>query len=411
LASISQDVPTDFDTDGFLSAIRVLEQKSNFKYDVDAFFTKKVDQLQINHDFKVIVDHIKANIFAIADGALPSNKDRGSVLRKLIRRAMVCAHRLKMENYIEPLVKIIVELNHEYYPYLVEQQSRILSVLKKEMASFSQTLDQGYKLFNETFKQSNIDIESIFKLVDTYGFPFELINELALEKGIKIDEDAYLSRLEKHKDISRAKLEKQGMERQQNELVNFNLDSKFDYDTLEIKNAKVIACFDENFHLIKQLSKKGWIVFDKTPFYATSGGQQHDNGIVKFNHQEFNVLDVIKTPNSQHLHLINIDKTIKVGDKANLLVDPTSRISLSRNHSSEHLIQHALQVVVDKSIKQEGAFKSPEKVTLDFQYSEKLTDKQLENVENEINGYIKLAVNVKTHHMTIDEAKQFGAIA
>jgi alanyl-tRNA synthetase len=250
-------VPTDFDTDGFLPAIRVLEQKSKFKYDVDAFFTKKSNQLQINHDFKVIVDHIKANMFAIADGALPSNKDRGSVLRKLIRRAMICAHRLKIENYIESLVDVLVKLNHEYYPYLLEQQSKIITILKKEMDSFSLTLEQGYKLFNETFKKNNVDIESIFKLVDTYGFPFELINELALEKGIKIDEEAYLERLEKHKDISRAKLEKQGMEYQQNELVNFNLDSKFDYDSLQIKDAKVIACFDEHFHFIKQFTNKG----------------------------------------------------------------------------------------------------------------------------------------------------------
>jgi alanyl-tRNA synthetase len=109
--------------------------------------------------------------------------------------------------------------------------------------------------------------------------------------------------------------------------------------------------------------------------------------------------------------LVNIDETIKVGDKVDLLVDAFTRMSLSRNHSAEHLIQHALQVVVDKSIKQEGAFKSPEKVTFDFQYPQKLTNEQLESVENQINEYIKLAVNVKTHHMTIDEAKQFGAIA
>jgi alanyl-tRNA synthetase len=122
-------------------------------------------------------------------------------------------------------------------------------------------------------------------------------------------------------------------------------------------------------------------------------------------------LDVIKAPNGQHLHLVKPNILIKTGDKVDLFVDEQNRVSSSRNHSAEHLIQHALQTVVSKTIKQEGAFKSAEKVSFDFQYPNKLTDEQLEQVEKQINEYIKLAVNIKTHHMTLDEAKKFGAIA
>jgi alanyl-tRNA synthetase len=258
LASISQDVPTDFDTDGFLPAIQVLETLSESKYDINSYFSKNQAQLNINHDFKVIVDHIKANIFAIADGALPSNKERGSILRRLIRRALICSRRLIIKNdFIEVLVKKIIQINANYYPYLLEQQSHIIDIINQEAVSFTKTLKQGYELFQQTLQNKEINTESIFKLVDTYGFPFEIIHELALERGIEINEAAYLERLEKHKEISRANLETKGMDSQNNELVNFTLASSFDYDLLEINHAEVIACFDTNFNRVEHFSGKG----------------------------------------------------------------------------------------------------------------------------------------------------------
>jgi alanyl-tRNA synthetase len=411
LASISQDVPTDFDTDAFLPSIKILESMSPFKYHIDAYFTRDLKQLQINHDFKVIVDHIKANVFAIADGALPSNKERGSVLRKLTRRALVCCRRLKISNFIEPLVNEIINTNKHYYPYLIEQKDTILSILQKEVTSFLQTLEHGYELFKGIVKQKDFGTESIFKLVDTYGLPFEVINELASEYKISINEEAYLQRLDQHRDISRSDTETHGMDKQNSALITFNSKSEFDYERLLIKNAKIIACFNADFTLTNNFKSKGWIVCDKTPFYATSGGQQHDIGTIRINGHSLDVLDVIKAPNGQHLHLVKTDIIIKTGDKIDLLVNEQNRISLARNHSVEHLIQRALQTIISKTIKQEGAFKSAEKVSFDFQYANKLTDKQLEHVEDQINKYIKLAVDIKTHHMTLDEAKKFGAIA
>lgn len=411
IASISQQVPTDFDTDAFKPIIDAISSLTTKRYDMNSYFSKDVEQLIINRDYKIIADHIKACVFAIADGAVPSNKERGSVLRRLIRRAMISARRLQIKkSFISPVCIGVITATDEYYPYLKQSQERIVDVLTKEEELFKLTLENGFKLFDEIISKNDLHIDNVFKLVDTYGFPFEIIAELAKERGVVIDEATYEKKLQTHREVSRANLDVKGMVSQKEGLINFTTPSTFDYSKLTTKS-KIIGLFNNDFKNVKTLDELGWIVFDNTVFYATSGGQQHDSGYIKSGNIKLDIIDVIKGPNGQHFHKIKPTRTLSVGDEYELCIDSDVRLKTSRNHSVEHLIQQALQTVIDKSIRQEGAFKSAEKVTFDFQYHNKLTNEQIIKVQNEVNKYIAQAHPVKTCMMDLEEAKQNGAIA
>jgi alanyl-tRNA synthetase len=257
LAAISQDVPTDFDTDLFMPIIQTIAKLTSKVYDVNAYFSKDTKQLSINRDFKIMADHLKACTFAIADGAIPSNKERGSILRRLIRRVMISARRLEIkQNFSASIVKSIVETMDVYYPYLKEHESRVIKVLQKEEELFNQTLERGFKLFDEFISKKDLHIDNVFKLVDTYGFPFELIVELAQERGITIDETAYEKKLQQHQDTSRANLETKAMASQNENLINFVKQSTFDYCKYD-DESKIIGLFDNNFNPVNTLTKKG----------------------------------------------------------------------------------------------------------------------------------------------------------
>jgi alanyl-tRNA synthetase len=254
LAAISQQVPTDFDTDAFLPIMQAIGNLTTKRYDVQAYFSKNLEQLAINRDFKIIADHFKACTFAIADGAIPTNKERGSILRRLIRRAMISARRLAIkENFSEPVVIAIITAMSEYYPYLQNNRDRIIQILTKEERLFNQTLERGFKLFDEIISQKHFHIDEIFKLVDTYGFPFELIVELAKERGVTINEADYERKLQAHQDISRGTFETKGMLSQNENLILFDKPSVFDYDQTKV-TAKVIGLFNEAFAPVSSLT-------------------------------------------------------------------------------------------------------------------------------------------------------------
>jgi alanyl-tRNA synthetase len=249
LACIIQDVPTNYDSDLFIKIIHSLESISKFKYDSYAYFNRDLSQLEINKNFKIITDHIKANVFAIADGALPSNKDRGSVLRRLIRRSMVCARKLQMSSdFIIVCATSIINTYKEIFNNLDTNKEIIISVLESERMLFDNTIEVGYKLFESKIAGKNtLDGETTFKLVDTYGFPFELIKELCEQNNINVDVNEFFNRLQKHKEISKANISV-GMETQKIDLLEFTDVSEFLYDKQELDNVKIIAMFNESFN-------------------------------------------------------------------------------------------------------------------------------------------------------------------
>ena len=415
MACVMQEVPTNYDSDFFVNIInKAQEYSTGMKYNSDAYFTNDAKQKWINRNYIVVVDHLKASSFAIADGGSPSGKDRGAVLRKLIRRAIVCAWFLKLkEGWLDAVIDAIIEANKEYYPYLIERKDDIKRVIAQENNLFQRTFTNGIKLFEKaTQSQKKLSGADAFKLSDTYGFPYEVIVSMCKDNDIELDVEAYNKEMELHQEQSGTKANIKAMTSQNPNLVNFTLPSFFDYERLEIKQAKIISIFNEQLEPIDSASGKAWLVFDTTVFYATSGGQRHDDGYIVYNQQKFNIINVIKGPNGQHLHLVDSNGVIiNVNDYAELVVDKHVRLATTRNHSCEHLLQKALQESISKAIYQQGASKNAEKVTFDFSYADKLTTDKIIKAEDKVNEYIATKAPVIIKEMTLEEAKKLGAKA
>ena len=415
LACVMQDVPTNYDSDFFVNIINRAQKYANdMKYNSEAYFSSDKKQKWINRNYIVIVDHLKASTFAIADGGQPSGKDRGAVLRKLIRRAIVCAWFLKLkEGWLDVVIDAIVDTNKVYYPYLAERKDDIKRIIAQENNLFQRTFTNGIKLFEKaTHGRKELSGSDAFKLTDTYGFPYEVILSMCNDNDIKLNIKEYQEQMSEHQADSGLKTNIKAMTSQNPNLVNFTMTSYFDYDKLKIENSKIIAMFDNQFEPIASGANKVWLVFEDTVFYATSGGQKHDSGYIVINDNKYSVINVIKGPNGQHLHLIDVDNNIiNVGDYATLVVDEKNRLDTTRNHSCEHLLQKALQESISKSIYQQGASKNAERVTFDFSYNDKLTTDKIVKAENKVNEYIQTKAPVTISEMTLEEAKKLGAKA
>lgn len=408
LASISQNVPTNFDIDIFQDIIKSVQKYTDLKYDINNYFLQNEKQTKINFAYRVIADHFRAAVFAIADGAIPSNKDRGYIVRRLIRRAMVFAHQLRIdhENYLQDLIHAIIVAMGDFYHYLHAQEKKVLEVVQKESNLFKKTLAQGLKFFEESIKNDKLDNNVTFDLVVTYGFPIELIKEIANEKKIKIDLDVFETKFKEHQLISRANNQTKAMDQQNSELLNLEVASEFLYDK-EVMDAQIIKIYDENFQELNHLIGDGYLVFNQTPFYATSGGQISDTGLIN---DLYEIDDVFKAPNFQHIHHV-VGADLVLNQEVKLAINSFDRKRIAKNHSVEHLLHASLKKNVDENLKQEGAFKSPDKVTFDFQYHKKLDDEQLGQVEQWINDQIKLSHEVNVLNMSLEEAQQAGALA
>lgn len=407
LACVLQDVPTNFDTDLFLPIIRAVEKFCVFKYDVNAYFTNDLKQNRINYVYKVIADHMRATVFAIADGVVPSHKERGYILRRLIRRFIALAKTIDIKpGFVDAGVGATIKTLSQYYPYLVKKEKQIKEILDAEINNFNKTLEQGFKLFNEMVKSNKATPEQTFKLIDTYGFPIELIKELAEEKKLKIDFKAIDELFKKHQEVSRSQKAVIAMEKQNNALMQLHDKSVFVYDTYQL-DAKIIKLFDENYNEVKKLNGEGYVVLDKTCCYATSGGQLCD--IATFN-DDIEVIEITKGPNLQHIHHV-VDALLEVGQVIHIQIDKLARDNITRNHSVEHLIHASLKKIIDPNIKQEGAFKSPDKVTFDFQYHVKLSDNQIKAIQDNVNMWINDKYETEIIFTTMEKALELGALA
>lgn len=432
LACILQEVNTNYDTDGFVKPRIILEQYSTHKYDDNLYFEKNKDETKtfINKSFVVIIDHIKACLFAISDGALPSNKDRGYILRKLLRRAFFHMDFLRIEKKaLNALVDKLIEINHEYYPYLKESQSLVIETLEKEYISYKTAIKNSLKFLEELLVNNQFNEQNLFKLVDTFGFPIEIINELELSKNnqlkimmleclndskksinlneLNIDFEKFNKHFDEHRKISKGNKEIVGMQKQNAALLQLEIDSIFDYEKESFDDSKVIKLFDENFNEVNELNQQnGFFVLDKTCMYATSGGQVNDIGFIN----GFIVDDVFKNANGINIHHV-VDATLKNNEIVKISHDVKRRNMLRAHHSSEHLLHSALKNEISDSIKQEGALKSPDKFTFDFYYPKKLTFDQIIKIENNVKKVIDSAYESKTILCTLKQAQDIGALA
>ena len=405
LVSIVQGGETNYDTDLFLPIIREVEKRTTNKYEGEYKMA-----------YRVIADHIRTVVFALSDGAMFSNNGRGYVLRRVLRRAIRYGIKLGLnESFMYQLVPIVSENMKDFYPYLMDKIDHNQNLIKTEEETFHKTLTNGEKLLNDEIakiKGSVFSGEVAFKLYDTYGFPYELTEEILNEEGYTIDREQFDMEMAKQKERARnARNDVGSMTSQSADLMEFIEQSEFIGYEQQSCNAKVIGIF-KNGIKVNELSQDGQLIFDKTCFYAESGGQVADQGVVTIEGVTYIVNDVKKAPHGQFLHSVEVsDGTIHLGESAHLAIDAKKRALTMRHHSATHLLQSALKRVVGEHIAQAGSYVSDEYLRFDFTHFEKVSKEQLDEIERLVNRFIEQDEIVKIEYMNIDDAKKTGATA
>ncbi|MBE3555017.1 MAG: alanine--tRNA ligase, partial [Thermicanus sp.] len=412
MASILQNGKTNFDTDLFLPIIHKTEEISGEKYGVDP---------EKDVSFKVIADHIRAVSFAIGDGALPSNEGRGYVLRRLLRRAVRYGRKLGiMRPFLYELVPVVGEIMEDYYPEVLENAPFIQKVIRAEEERFLETLTEGLALLEELVQQAKekgrteISGEEAFKLYDTYGFPFDLTRDYAAEKGLKVDEKGFEAAMEEQRERARAAREEvESMQVQNPLLKELKVESRFvGYDELTA-SARVSAIIHEG-SLADQVGtgEECSVILDTTPFYAESGGQVADLGVIRGEGLLLEVKNVQKAPNGQHLHTVFVKEGVLLqGAEVVAEVDGEARKGTVKNHTATHLLHQALKDVLGSHVNQAGSLVTPDRLRFDFSHYKAITPEELERIEAKVNEQVWRSLPVTIRFKPLEEAKKMGAMA
>ena len=400
-ACVIQETDTAYETDLFWPIIQKTEEISNKKYEEN------------RRAFRVIADHIRTITFALADGEMFSNEGRGYVLRRLLRRAERFGRVLGINKpFLYELVAVVSETMKAYYPYLLGKQEFIAKMVKAEEEKFLKTLENGEAILLKAISgKDELSGKDMFLLYDTYGFPKELTMEICEEKNVKVDLKGFEELMKEQKERARAaRGDQQSMNKQYKDLMDCVVKSEFTYGVKPIE-AKVVDLFKDGVK-VDSLTDSGDIIFDKTTFYAESGGQVADTGTIESSDTALKVLNVIKAPNKQHLHHVEVlYGEVKVGDVMTLKVDELRRMKIMRNHSSVHLLQKALTDVLGDHIAQHGSYVNDEYSHFDFNHFQKVTPEQLAEVERKVNEWINQGIPCETKVLPIEEAKKMGAKA
>ncbi len=411
LTSILQGLDSNYKTDLFKPIIEFTTDLANINPD------EKEHQINL----KIIADHTRALCFLISDGILPSNDGRGYVLRRILRRAAKHGKALGFsDTFIYKISSKVVDLMKEFYPELEYNRDFISQVILSEEERFNRTLLNGLKIFEDLLnkaieKKNIIPGEDLFKLSDTFGFPLDFAKDLANEKNVKIDYNGFQKELKKQKEKSRINLIKKQKSIQTLENINKYRTEFTGYNNFE-EEATLLSIYINNKETpsIKE-SQKGILVFDKTPFYAESGGQVGDIGIGKNDNSYFIIIDTQKINYGKSgifLHFSEIKKgELKPGDKVRLIIDKNRRQKISVHHSSTHLLHSALREILGLHVKQSGSYVDNNKLRFDFTHFKPLTQEEIEKVENFINQKVRENIHMKSEIMEYEEAIEKGAIA
>ncbi|MDR5867315.1 alanine--tRNA ligase [Halomonas koreensis] len=363
---------------------------------------------------RVIADHIRSCAFLIADGVLPSNEGRGYVLRRIIRRAVRHGHKLGAEGrFFHKLVGALDAEMGEAYPELREARHQIERVLLKEEEQFARTLDHGMGLLEEALDGLGGDTlpgETVFKLYDTYGFPYDLTADVCRERGVSLDEAGFERELEAQRERARAASQ---FGADYGAALDLEGETDFTgYERLEDR-ATVTAVVDREGNALAGLEaeQRGLVVLDRTPFYAESGGQVGDTGYLELDGGRFLVTDTQKQGGHHLHHGVLLEGSLAVGAQVTPRVDPALRAATVRNHSATHLLHKALRMVLGDHVQQKGSLVTPERLRFDFSHFEPMTAEQLAEVERLVNEQVLANADTRIEHMTLDEAKDRGAAA
>lgn len=414
LASVVQDVDSIFDVDTLKALRDHICRLADTEYGKDA---------QADISIRVITDHTRSVTFMISDGIMPSNEGRGYVLRRLLRRACRHGRLLGIEgSFIPELAQTVIEGSKDGYPELEEKKDFILKVIAKEEDQFNKTIDQGLGILAEmTAKMeaeqtTTLSGADAFKLYDTYGFPIDLTKEILEEKGMQVDEEGFHASMEVQRKTARAargETNYMGADVTVYESIDPSITSTFvGYENLAWKSPIMVLTSDTE--IVEALSdgQRGTVFAEETPFYATSGGQEADTGIIRTAEGEFKVEDTVKLLGGKIGHVgVVIKGMIKTGDQAELCVDAEKRALSARNHSATHLLQKALRTVLGTHVEQAGSSVNEDRLRFDFSHFSAMTAEELQKVEEIVNEQIVAGLPVKVENMSIEEARKTGAQA
>ena len=414
LAVVVQDVDSIFEVDTIKALLDEVAGIAGTKYKED----EKKDV-----SLRLITDHIRSCTFMISDGIMPSNEGRGYVLRRLLRRAARHGRMLGIEGeFLAKLAQTVIELSKDGYPELEEKKEMILKVLTEEESKFDKTIDQGLAILSEMEEKMARDGvkvmsgEDAFKLYDTYGFPIDLTKEIMEEKGFSIDEEGFVAAMENQRETAR-KARKITNYMGADVTVYQSLDPALTtvftgYDSLKTEG-KIMALTTDT-EVVEALTdgQEGTIVTDKSPFYATMGGQNADVGVIFTDDAEFVVEDTIKLPGDKIGHIGHVTKGMfTMSDVVEMEVDAKNRENTAKNHSCTHLLHKALREILGNHVEQAGSLVDAHRLRFDFTHFQSLTGEEIRMVEDLVNQEIKAALPVVTEVMDVESAKKSGAMA
>ncbi|MCW6031987.1 alanine--tRNA ligase [Pantoea sp. JK] len=408
------------DTGMGLERIAAVLQHVNSNYEIDLFakLIKSVAQVTgatdlDNKSLRVIADHIRSCAFLIADGVIPSNENRGYVLRRIIRRAVRHGNMLgAKEAFFYKLVAPLIEVMGAAGEDLKRQQKHVENALKNEEEQFAKTLERGLALLDEELAKlqgDTLDGETVFRLYDTFGFPADLTADVCRERNLKIDEAGFETAMEQQRQRAR---EASGFGADYNNVIRIDAATDFKgYDHLEL-NATVEALFVDG-QQVEQISagQDAVVVLDETPFYGESGGQVGDTGVLAGQNAEFSVQDTQKYGKAiGHIGKLSSGQ-LRVGDRLHAQVDETRRARIRLNHSATHLLHAALRQVLGDHVGQKGSLVNDKYLRFDFSHFEAMKPQEIRQVEDIVNAQIRRNLAVETEIMDLDDAKQKGAMA
>ena len=410
IASVVQKKDNNFETDIFMPIIKGIEKVLDIK--------KEEFEITV----KVIADHIRASVFLIADGVLPSNEGRGYILRKIIRRAfgagIVAKQKLditKDDLFLYKLVPYVVENMKEAYPELVEKQEYIEKVLKLEQERFALTLKNGIEMLTEEIEKMDkegtkkLSADASFKLYDTFGLPFELTELILENQGYEVSEEEFNQKLEEQ--VKRSKNSRVTV----SDMIKDDFIDKFfeEHGKTEFTGYEKFEDKGKILHIAKSEGISGYeVIFDRTPFYAESGGQVADTGIITSGEFEGKVVNVVKK-HDVFIHQVEIVKGIApaVGAEVKMKIDADRRKDIQRNHTATHILHKVLRENLGTHVEQSGSLVDDEKLRFDFSHYEAIEPEMIEKIEKSVNDIILSNLKVKIDFENIEDAKKRGAMA
>ena len=416
MACIMQGVDTIFDVDTIKHILNTVEKMANVEYGKGG----KTDV-----SIRIITDHIRAVSFLVADGVLPSNEGRGYVLRRLLRRAARHGKLLGIkENFLYKLVDEVIKVSGEAYPELVEKESYIKKVIRIEEEKFNETIEQGMEILASYIAdlkkngETTLSGENAFKLYDTYGFPIDLTQEILEEEHLSIDEEAFNEEMDKQRERARSargNMDGESWKEDPLSKLDSSVASTFE-GYFELENSGIIKAIVKDNELVDSAvaGDKVIVVLDKTTFYPEGGGQAGDAGLLVNKNEDIvvEVIDTKKGANNTIKH-IGIVKSgmINTGEKLSTIVDKEIRMASARNHSATHLLHKALKEVLGEHVNQAGSLVTSERLRFDVTHFEAITKEELKVIEEKVNDVILESLNITCENMSINDAKNKGAMA